>query len=147
MEITHITPKECWGKLQEEEMSFLIDVRTTAEWTYVGVPNLATIGKELICVEWLRAGPIQDPNKTFADTVHHYVSPVEEKKGAQPKTSKLYFICRSGQRSLKAAEEMSARGWTHCYNVAEGFEGTLDDDKHFGTQSGWKVAGLPWIQG
>jgi len=42
---------------------------------------------------------------------------------------------------------MTALGYKHCYNIAEGFEGDKDDAGHRGTIGGWKVHGLPWVQG
>ena len=58
----------------------------------------------------------------------------------------LFFLCRSGARSRAAAKAMTAAGFSPCYNVAGGFEGDLDADKHRGRLSGWKAAGLGWIQ-
>jgi rhodanese-related sulfurtransferase len=58
----------------------------------------------------------------------------------------LFFICRSGVRSQHAAQAMLARGYTRCFNVAEGFEGPLDDSRHRGVKGGWKSRGLPWVQ-
>jgi rhodanese-related sulfurtransferase len=63
------------------------------------------------------------------------------------KDSELYFICRSGGRSLMAARAIAAQGYAHCHNVADGFEGPLDQLRRRGTAAGWKAAGLPWIQG
>jgi rhodanese-related sulfurtransferase len=59
----------------------------------------------------------------------------------------LLFMCRSGARSRAAAIAMTARGFKNCYNVASGFEGDADRTRHRGTVSGWKVEGLPWLQG
>ena len=59
----------------------------------------------------------------------------------------LFFICRSGGRSLTAAKAMAAMGYCACHNVAGGFEGPLDDERHRGTAGGWQAAGLPWLQG
>jgi rhodanese-related sulfurtransferase len=58
----------------------------------------------------------------------------------------IYFICRSGQRSLSAAEAAQAAGFPHAYNVADGFEGHVDSAGHRGSASGWKADGLPWRQ-
>jgi rhodanese-related sulfurtransferase len=57
------------------------------------------------------------------------------------------FLCRSGVRSRDAAIAMTAAGFKACYNVASGFEGDKDAAGHRGTVSGWKVDGLPWMQG
>ena len=45
-----------------------------------------------------------------------------------------------------AATAAIAGGYTTSFNVAGGFEGPLDADRHRGTCGGWKAAGLPWIQ-
>lgn len=63
------------------------------------------------------------------------------------KDSELFFICRSGSRSRMAAGAMTAAGYTRCRNVADGFEGPLDADRHRGRVAGWKAAGLSWVQG
>lgn len=58
----------------------------------------------------------------------------------------IFFICRSGGRSRMAAEVMTAAGYRRCRNVAEGFEGLMDEDRHRGRTAGWKAAGLAWVQ-
>jgi rhodanese-related sulfurtransferase len=63
------------------------------------------------------------------------------------KDSELFFICRSGARSRMAAEAMANAGYRRCRNVADGFEGPLDADRHRGQVAGWKAAGLAWVQG
>jgi rhodanese-related sulfurtransferase len=63
------------------------------------------------------------------------------------KESELFFICRSGARSRMAAEAMANVGYRRCRNVADGFEGPLDADRHRGQVAGWKAAGLAWAQG
>lgn len=147
MSVSYISPQACWEKLQEDALSVLIDVRTQAEWTYVGVPDLSSLSKELICVEWMQLMPVQALNKNFVDVVEHYAVQAGQNKEQAAKRNQLYFLCRSGQRSLKAAELMSANGWVQCFNVEKGFEGDLDKARQRGKASGWKAAGLPWIQG
>jgi len=56
------------------------------------------------------------------------------------------FICRSGARSNQAAMIASQADFTDCYNILEGFEGDKDENGHRGKDSGWKAAGLPWVQ-
>ena len=57
----------------------------------------------------------------------------------------MVFLCRSGNRSIGAAKAATAAGIEPSYNVLDGFEGDLDDDKHRGG-TGWKAVGLPWRQ-
>ena len=119
----------------------LIDVRTIAEWAYVGLPDLSAIGKRPVLVEW-QGFPDDRQNTAFVERVIEALTPI----GAD-RESELLFICRSGQRSLKAAQAMAAAGYTRCRNVVDGFEGPLDANRHRGQLVGWKAKGLPWAQG
>jgi rhodanese-related sulfurtransferase len=58
----------------------------------------------------------------------------------------VFFMCQSGGRSKVSAIQCTQLGYSACYNIAEGFEGDLDEHKHRNSVSGWKVAGLPWTQ-
>ncbi len=132
---------EAWRRLSETKTTILIDVRTRAEWSFVGVPDLATLGKQTVLVEWL-GFPDNRPNSNF-------VAELTERLGTlgAAKDAELLFICRSGARSQLAAQAMMRAGYTRCFNVAEGFEGPLDDARHRGVRSGWKAQSLPWLQG
>lgn len=132
---------EAWSRLRDDPGSFLIDVRTRAEWAFVGLPDLASLGKRTVLIEW-QSFPDNRIDPQFAERLEATLA----EQGAD-KSSDLYFICRSGGRSLMAARVMAARGYGRCSNVAEGFEGPLDANRHRGAVSGWKAAGLPWIQG
>jgi rhodanese-related sulfurtransferase len=132
-----ITPKQAWDLLSTDERAVLIDVRTPAEWTYVGIPDLAPLGRKPVFVPWMFF-PSMEVNPDFATQL--------ESVGLD-QTVPLIFICRSGARSRSAAVAMTARGYSRCYNVGPGFEGDPDPSRHRGTVSGWKVDGLPWVQG
>ncbi len=131
---------EAWRVLLEDKDSVLIDVRTNAEWSFVGVPDTSALGKELFCVEW-QSFPTMNVNEEFAATVAQAVKEV----GASEETN-LFFLCRSGVRSRSAAVAMTAAGFKAAHNVAGGFEGDLDEERHRGRSNGWKAAGLPWRQ-
>lgn len=132
-----VKPKEAWDMLQREADACLIDVRTDAEWRYVGLPDLEALGKRTHCVCW-QVFPDNGRNERF----------VEEVQGLDLRPDQpLLLLCRSGQRSSHAAIALTAAGFARCYNVAEGFEGDKDAAGHRGTVGGWKVAGLPWSQG
>jgi rhodanese-related sulfurtransferase len=129
-----------WQGLVSRPKSQLIDVRTRAEWTYVGLPDLGSIGKRPVLVEW-QTFPDQAVDPRFIERLAG-----ELKALGVEKDDELFFICRSGGRSLAAAKAMAELGYRACHNVAGGFEGPLDDDRHRGSVSGWKAAGLPWLQ-
>jgi rhodanese-related sulfurtransferase len=129
-----------WKGLQENPRAQLVDVRTRAEWTYVGIPDLGPLGKRAVLVEW-QAFPDQSVDPRFAERLANELKAL----GVQSDDD-LFFICRSGSRSLAAARAMAEAGFRACHNVSEGFEGPLDDARHRGTLQGWKAIGLPWQQ-
>jgi rhodanese-related sulfurtransferase len=139
--IESVSVEETWARLKSDAASVLIDVRTIAEWAYVGLPDLSAVGKRPVLVEW-QGFPDDRLNAAFVDRVVEALEPI----GATHDTE-LLFICRSGARSLRAARAMAAAGYTRCRNVADGFEGPLDPDRHRGRLAGWKAKGLPWAQG
>jgi rhodanese-related sulfurtransferase len=58
---------------------------------------------------------------------------------------KLVLLCRSGVRSIAAAQRATALG-VQAYNILEGFEGDPDAQAHRGQLGGWRKRGLPWQQ-
>jgi rhodanese-related sulfurtransferase len=130
-----------WEGLVSKPRAQLVDVRTRAEWTYVGIPDLGPLGKRAVLVEW-QTFPDQAVDARFAERLAGELKAL----GVQLDDD-LYFICRSGSRSMAAARAMAATGFRNCHNVGGGFEGPLDDERHRGTVAGWKAAGLPWQQG
>jgi rhodanese-related sulfurtransferase len=141
IQIDSVSVEETWTRLERDAGSVLVDVRTAAEWAYVGLPDLSSIGKRPVLVEW-QEFPGNRVNAAFAGRVSEALDAI----GAN-KSSELFFICRSGGRSLSAARAMTAAGYFRCRNVADGFEGPLDPNRHRGTLGGWKAKGLPWVQG
>ena len=134
-----LAPQEAWELLASDPEAVLIDVRTTPEWTYVGVPDLASLSRQVVCVEW-QCYPGMRVNDTF-------VADVEAAAQLRAQVTRpLLFICRSGARSRDAAITMTAAGYANAYNVAEGFEGGLDARRHRSSGQGWKAANLPWKQ-
>ena len=132
-----VTPQAAWNQLAMEPNAILIDVRTDAEWQYVGVPDLTTLDKEVVKIAW-KVFPSMTVNEKFVDSLSALVA---------DKHAVLLFLCRSGVRSKEAAAAMTAAGCQHCYNILEGFEGDLDEAKHRGVKGGWKFHALPWKQG
>ena len=126
-----VLPSEAHAILSARPDATLIDVRTHAEWDYVGrVPGS-------FLVEW-NTYPEGTRNPRFLEELRQ--------RCPDPKAPVL-FLCRSGQRSDGAARAARAAGYTMAFNVLEGFEGDKDRVGHRGTLDGWRKAGLPWIQG
>lgn len=132
---------QVWDRLKANPDALLIDVRTRAEWTFVGLPDLSSLGKRVVTVEW-QTFPENSVDPAFSQRLISALSGVR----AEPDTE-MHFICRSGGRSRLAAEAMAGLGYRNCHNVADGFEGPLDAERHRGHSGGWKAAGLAWTQG
>jgi rhodanese-related sulfurtransferase len=132
-----LTPREAWELLVKEPAAQLVDVRTQPEWSFVGVPELAGIGRKAILQSW-QVYPQMTIDPDFAGKVKARL-PADT---AMP----VLFLCRSGARSRAAAQAMTAAGFQRCYNVAGGFEGDKDSASHRGRLGGWKAENLPWVQ-
>ena len=131
-----LDPQQAWDMLAADPDAVLVDVRTSAEWQWVGGADLADLGKRGVGVEWMRS--TGEPNERFVDQL------AEAGVGAE---TPVLFLCRSGGRSAAAARAATAAGLGPAYNITGGFEGDPDAAGHRGTVNGWKVAGLPWRQG
>ena len=131
-----VTPKTAWDILKTKDDSYLVDCRTTAEWNFVGVPDLSQLNKEAALLEWTRF-PDGSPNPDFVNQVEQTIP---------DRDATILFLCRSGQRSIGAASTMTEAGYPNCYNVLEGFEGNANREYHRSKSDGWKFAGLPWQQ-
>ncbi|MFQ5774449.1 MAG: rhodanese-like domain-containing protein [Kiloniellaceae bacterium] len=131
-----VSSRAAWDILARDPHAVLVDVRTEPEWRYVGLPDLADLGKRTVCVSW-QVYPDMRHNPRFAEEL--------EREGVSAERTVL-LLCRSGQRSRDAAITLTARGYRRCYNVADGFEGPPDERRHRGARDGWKAVGLPWRQ-
>jgi rhodanese-related sulfurtransferase len=135
-----IDPARAWQVLLNEKDAVLVDVRTSAEWNFVGIPDLSSVGKQPVTVEWMSL-PTMARNADFDQQVKGALAPLH----AGPESA-IVFICRSGARSRDAAISLTKQGFKRCYNLAGGFEGDLDADRHRASRNGWKFSGLPWLQ-
>ena len=129
-----ITPQQAWTLLQNDPSAVLVDVRTDAEWRFVGIPDLASTGREPVLTQWVDV--TGRPNAAFVAEL--------TAAGLSPERP-VVFLCRSGARSIGAAKAATAAGLGPAYNVLEGFEGALDSTGRRGSD-GWRAAGLPWTQ-
>ncbi len=125
-----VTPQEALTLLQEAPGTVLVDVRTRAEWDWVGrVPGA-------IEIDWVQY-PEMSRNPQFVSELQRQVA----------RDATILFLCRSGVRSRSAATAALDAGFTAAYNILEGFEGDKDANNHRGNLGGWRFHGLPWYQG
>lgn len=131
-----VTPETAFKILGEVGNAILVDVRTKPEWTFVGIADLGSTGKQPALLEW-QMFPSMQQNPEFVTALSGAVT---------DKTTPILFLCRSGARSAAAAKAMTAAGYGTCLNITDGFEGPLNAQGKRGTAGGWKASGLPWRQ-
>ena len=134
--VPDVSPPQAFQALQDDPQAVLVDVRTDAEWNFVGVPDLGAIGKQVVLIPW-QVFPSMQVNDHFAEHL---------RRAGVTAESKVYYLCRSGARSLAAGQAAQMAGFPHAFNVADGFEGPVDGEGHRGHVAGWKASELPWRQ-
>ncbi len=133
-----LTPPQAYQLLEDDPRAVLIDVRSEMEFLFVGHPVGA------VHIPWIDE-PDWKVNPDFVKEVRRVLlggAVCVEDVGCAP----VVLICRSGKRSLRAGEQLIEDGFTNVYNVAEGFEGELDESHQRSTIGGWRYHGLPWQQ-
>ena len=136
LSVKNITSIECFNKLSEISNSYLIDIRTKPEWEFIGVPDLSSLNKKTIFISW-HMYPEMKINSLFENQIT---------ESNLKKNDNLFLICRSGNRSSDAAEFLTSRGFSNCFNVEDGFEGEIGPHHQRSTINGWKYCKLPWKQ-
>ena len=135
--VEDVTPKQVWEALASNPQARLVDVRTDYEWTVIGRPDLSDAGKQPAFVSWQLA-PAMQVNPAFLDDL---------RAAGITESDHVYFLCRSGVRSVAAGQAAEAAGFKHAYNIANGFEGPPDGQGTRGHLAGWQADGLPWTKG
>lgn len=126
-----LRPAEAFALLRAVPHAAMIDVRTQAEWYWVGrVPGA-------VMIEW----------SSFPGSVRNTDFLRQFRSAVPAADAMVMFLCRSGHRSHYAAALATEAGYSRCFNVLEGFEGDRDAQGHRNSLNGWRVAGLPWEQG
>ncbi|APH59739.1 Sulfide dehydrogenase precursor [Granulibacter bethesdensis] len=134
--VDNVPVVDAWSALKTDPEARLVDVRTDVEWVFVGIPDLSSIRQKPALINW-QVYPQMQVNPRFVDELRQ--------AGLTPEHH-IYFLCRSGARSMAAAIAAREAGYEHVYNIAEGFEGPVDANGHRGVAAGWKAEGLPWQQ-
>jgi rhodanese-related sulfurtransferase len=141
--LTSIMPDEAWEMLQADATMIFVDIRSSGEFFFVGHP------KGAIHLAWVDE-PDWVVNPYFINDVRRVaqnkLETLENKSTMSAENIPLLLICRSGHRTLDAGKLLCDSGFTKVYNVLEGFEGPLDEERHRGTLGGWRYYKLPWEQ-
>ena len=131
----NLLPKMAVERLQNNPQALFVDVRSKAEFKYVGYPENS------ILIPWID-DPDWEPNpEAFSDAVMQELDGHENLSDTE-----IILICRSGFRSNEALKCLENKGFTQVSHVASGFEGDLDENDHRGNLNGWRHDGMPWSQ-
>lgn len=128
-----MTAAEAWPQLAASD-AMLVDVRTQAEWLFVGLPDVSAHGKQPLLLEWTTLEGTPNPQ---------FISQLQQVAAAD---AHLFMLCRSGVRSHAAGLAALAAGFSRVTNISDGFEGDLNADGQRKKLGGWCAAGLPWRQ-
>lgn len=127
-----VSPEEAYALLQADPRVRLVDVRTLAERDWVG--RVLVPEEQHLAIQWsLYPGGAQNPE---------FITQLQQQAGQD---EVLLFLCRSGVRSRYAAKLATEQGFSHCFDILEGFEGDRDAQGHRKSIGGWCMRGLPWV--
>jgi len=144
----YLTPKEAYTMKQKHGDKLLfIDVRTPSELIFVGHPLNIDKNIPLLRLDYTHWNEHKNSYSKIINS--HFVNQVDTliKARKLTKGSPIILLCRSGSRSAKAANLLSAQAYSNLYTVVEGFEGDKamsGENKGKRVVNGWKNAGLPW---
>ena len=131
----NLLPKIAVEKLQNNPQALFVDVRSKAEYKYVGYPENS------ILIPWIDDPDWEPDPEVFSDSV------MQELDGRENLSdTEIILICRSGFRSNEALKCLENKGFTQVSHVASGFEGDLDENDHRGNLNGWRHDGMTWSQ-
>ena len=146
----YLTPQQAYDmKKKDAKGVALFDIRTRAEAVYVGMATdvdalVPFVEHQEIMSDWDEKRTMYklEPNQDFVSEIERRL-----KELGLAKDAPVILLCRSGDRSSKAADRLQAAGYTRVYSVAEGFEGDRASDgskKGQRVVNGWKNSDLPW---
>ena len=144
----YLTPKQAHDFVTKNQKKVLfLDVRTRVEPIYIGWTPLIDalvpyVEYPEMYADWgwdeNRGAYKYEPFNDFAPEVERRL-----KEKGLTRDDPVVVMCRSGDRSSRAANLLTDLGYKRVYSVVGGFEGVWDDkaNKRVG---GWKGSGLPW---
>ncbi len=136
--LIELTSVDAKALMDTDEISYLIDIRSSMEFLFIGHPVGA------VHIPWMDE-PDWETNPHFAVDIRKLLL------GGAVCTDKdhcanVILICRSGNRSEIAGQALLEAGLQRVHHIVDGFEGDKDDNSHRSTLNGWRYHGLPWEQ-
>jgi rhodanese-related sulfurtransferase len=122
-----------------------LDVRTRTEAMFVGMPTTVDALVPFVEVQELMSDWDPQRGAYKLEPMQDFVPEVSRRLQAKQltKADTVVLMCRSGDRSGRAATRLAEDGYTKVYSVVDGFEGDLSAEGRRDV-NGWRKAGLPW---
>jgi rhodanese-related sulfurtransferase len=146
----YLLPQEVYDfKTKEAAQTLLVDIRTPSELQFVGYTPMIDGNVPYISYDYSEwDSKIKEYKREFNSGFVGQIEGLMAKSGlAGKKDARIILMCRSGDRSARAADLMAKSGYTNVWSAIEGFEGDKAKDgptKGKRTVNGWKNANLPW---
>lgn len=146
----YLLPQEVYDfKTQEANQTLLVDIRTPSELQFVGYTPLIDGNVPYIIYDYSDwDAKNKEYKRDFNSGFTMQIESLLKKSGVTGgKQARIILMCRSGDRSAKAADLLAKSGYTNVWSAIEGFEGDKAKDgpnKGKRTVNGWKNANLPW---
>ncbi len=138
----YLSPADAAAALAADPAIVFVDVRDPIEVAFVGhaEPMDAIVPFQTATLDFDPAeGEYRmESNPGFVAGVDAVMA-----REGKERSDAVFVICRSGNRSASAADELAAAGYSNVWNLVEGFEGDKDADGARAA-NGWRNAGLPW---
>lgn len=145
----YLSPRQAADFVAKNKAKVLfLDVRTRAEAVYTGMATpidalVPYVEFPEMHADWgwdeTRGAYKYEPFNDFAPEVERRL----KEKGLS-KTDPVVLMCRSGDRSSRAANLLADLGYTRVYSVVGGFEGPPNEKTGMRDVAGWKKDRLPW---
>ena len=131
-------------KNQLGDNTLFVDVRSLEEINFVGTAK--NVDAYIPYAELEPQNKIDDKKSSLIlNPSGLFVEKMDYMLAAKQKTKEtpIILICRSGERSARAAELLKKAGYSQVYSVSDGFEGDMSKE-NYRTVNGWKNSGLEW---
>jgi rhodanese-related sulfurtransferase len=136
---------EAYDMLNTVPNTYLIDVRTRAEYQFIGHAPMA----HLFPLYFMSDQLVQKDEQWEYQLTNNNKAFVEEISKKFQKDNNLLIISRDGTRSILAARQLIKAGFKNVYNVKDGFYRQLAQRNKIPAYNhrrfyGWQWWGLPW---
>ena len=134
--VENVPPGQVWEALRADPQAQLVDVRTDAEWNFVGLPDLAAAGKQAVLIPW-------QVYPTMRATARSSISC--RRRGSRPSTTSISSVA-AASAAWRRPRRRRTPGFRTPTMSPTGSRAAPDAEGHRGIAAGWKAEGLPWRQ-